>query len=474
MSALNFPDAPSPGQLFAPGPPAMGIWLWDGSKWVNGGGPNNYLLLNGGHLSNPGNLIIDGTLQVAGATTLAAATTVTINVSGAATLGSTLAVTGAATLGNTLAVSGATTLGGTLAVTGATTLGSATGITLPTADSSVGLATTAFVKAQPFAPAVAGGYLPLSGGTLTGNLNGTNATFSGNVIGNNSVQSNGVYFVNSSGWFYTPQNFVAGGAVAVSGQTGFNWQYSGGWMYTPNPLQAAGRIYSQGDIAAAGVLRVGGDGSGYYWQQNGGWMYTPNQLLVGGNTNTHEIQMNNNNLDGCSNAYVGGAVYLPNSSATGGWGYVYGWSNGYWVGFNASDLLYAYNNMSLAGGVYWTYCDERLKWDIQPATRDCLAAINAIELKRFDFTDEVMPSRTIKNYSATTPLKEYIYEDHPPRVKHSEVGFIAQQLRQHIPEAVQDPPPAGEYYFADLRPLIAHLIGAVQQLTKRLAAVEDK
>ena len=28
MSALNFPDAPSPGQVFA-------NWKWDGSKWIN-------------------------------------------------------------------------------------------------------------------------------------------------------------------------------------------------------------------------------------------------------------------------------------------------------------------------------------------------------------------------------------------------------------------------------------------------------
>lgn len=82
-----------------------------------------------------------------------------------------------------------------------------------------------------------GGNLGLAGSlTVPGSI-----TCTGNVVGNNSVQSNGVYFQNNSGWFYTPYNFFSAGAIGC-GNTSTYWQDNGGWMYSPNSVWAAGNL----------------------------------------------------------------------------------------------------------------------------------------------------------------------------------------------------------------------------------------
>ena len=79
----------------------------------------------GSTLDVSGATIVGGTVDVTGATALSS----TLDVSGATTVGGTMDVTGATALSNTLDVSGATTVGGTMDVTGATTLGSSLAVT---------------------------------------------------------------------------------------------------------------------------------------------------------------------------------------------------------------------------------------------------------------------------------------------------------------------------------------------------------
>lgn len=105
------------------------------------------------------------------------------------------------------------------------------------------------------------------------------------------------------------------------------------------------------------------------------------------------------------------------------------------------------DNLDL-GAIQVTPSDLRLKDNIQEISVDCLAAIKAIELRAYDMKE-----------TALTPEK------------HEPVGFIAQQLAEVIPEAVNAEPDPERMLSVQLMPLVAYLIGAVQQLSERLDAL---
>lgn len=63
-----------------------------------------------------------------------------------------------------------------LSVSGSTSLATATATTPATADNSTNIATTAWVRAQGYSTGAGGSFLPLSGGTISGNLSVTGAT----------------------------------------------------------------------------------------------------------------------------------------------------------------------------------------------------------------------------------------------------------------------------------------------------------
>lgn len=117
-----------------------------------------------------------------------------------------------------------------------------------------------------------------------------------------------------------------------------------------------------------------------------------------------------------------------------------------WAG--SPSTIWAYVDANLIGALQFAPSDERLKSNIVPANRDALAALRAVELYAFD-------------------------REHPlggdPR--HFEIGFIAQQLRKVIPEAVHELD-GGAMLSLDLLPLTAYLARAVQQLDERLERLE--
>lgn len=194
-----------------------------------------------------------------------------------------------------------------------------------------------------------GGYLPLTGGTLSGNLS------VGGVIALNATSG----AINANG------NITAG--AGLNSTTGF--ALGGG-----------------GTMGGPGCEYTGVAPGGHYFAfiYNGG---NPNLFVDGGNV-------------------------------------------GYWV-LSTSDL--------------------RLKSHITDISRDCLAAINAIALKQFD-------------------MESGVAGDEP---RHWDVGYIAQEVAEIMPDAV--PPAFGDGPLGvDLRSLCAHLIGAVQQLSGRLDALETR
>jgi hypothetical protein len=219
-----------------------------------------------------------------------------------------------------------------------------------TADNGTSIATTAYVKAQ-------GPFLPLAGGTLTGNLTAP-----------------GIHVTN---------NVIVDGPLSVGGQ------------FTAVGGTFSGNVFHNGACVVAYGIQY------------------PNYGLGSPATNI-------------------------------GLGYDYG--NGF---------LWIVANGVTAGYLGPVQCDERLKRDVRPISVDPLAALCRVQLKAF-------------NQLSTR-------NDPADGVRPRDVGFIAQQLREIIPNAVIEPPPGmeGERYLGlDLMPLVAYCVGAIQQLTARLEALE--
>lgn len=494
---MDYPNNPTYGQFFTSG---GFTWMWDGQKWASGlGAPVTSVAGRTGDVVLTHSDITDWAaatpfLPLAGGTI-----TGNLNVNGSLGIGVNLDVNGSIYTNSTISTP-QTITGGAVAASGSNAAlifyGRDTGQTWE------------WYAQSGSARLFYGGYGDLVSIDTGGNLNAVGQiTTNSNVIGNNSVQSNGVYFQNSGGAFYSPQSIYSGSEVRAAGATwtgGIYWQNNGGWMYTPWSLQTNGNFQCNASVTANGDVHVGsylylstgtlynpGDGWGYFngsfrcwdfqssnnvnaagelifggltWSNNGGWVYTGSGVWCA-NINTGPIQLNGNNING-------GATYYANGSAYGGWGIQFGWINGNWYAFAPTDAIYFYTNQGYVGGTYYDFCDERMKWNFKSVTRDCLTAINAIELKGFDFSEGPPQQRKVNPYE--TRPEYFIWEDLPRKVKHIETGFIAQQLREIIPEAVPDPPEEGAYLSVDMRPLVATLIGAVQQLTERLKVLEGR
>lgn len=126
--------------------------------------------------------------------------------------------------------------------------------------------------------------------------------------------------------------------------------------------------------------------------------------------------------------------------------------------FYGSGPAHLWIDTSDLGSINLTPCDERLKKNLEPPTVDALAAVNAIALKQFDW------------------LANDLVPEH-----HEDIGFTAQQLHEAIPNAVTVHEDEEQMLSVQLTPIVAHLIGAVQQLSAqnadlltRLAALEAK
>lgn len=94
---------------------------------------------------------------------------------------------------------------------------------------------------------------------------------------------------------------------------------------------------------------------------------------------------------------------------------------------------------------FFSTSDERLKQNIVPLA-DGLAAIDALRPVAFEWKTE--PGKKVK-------------------------GFIAQEVKDIIPEAVYDPKGEGEYAFCREN-LIPYMVAAIQELSKELKALKDK
>jgi len=147
---INFPDSPFVGQIYVPAG-VEASWLWDGQKW-NAATQGTYVLTSGGTIS--GNLAITGNLTVSGTTALTVATATAPPVNDNSTL-------------------------------------------VPTTSwvnvyvNTRGFATQTWVQQQGYltVASAAGAYLPLVGGSLSGNLNLTGASYTGGTLTTQAIHA---------------------------------------------------------------------------------------------------------------------------------------------------------------------------------------------------------------------------------------------------------------------------------------------
>ena len=99
--------------------------------------------------------------------------------------------------------------------------------------------------------------------------------------------------------------------------------------------------------------------------------------------------------------------------------------------------LYMFNN-NIYDTTIVNSSDARLKKNIKEYTGDALSLIDSIKLNSFD----------------------WIETD-----KHEDIGFIAQQLRDVVPDAVHEDDKTGRLYIKPMQ-LIPYLVGAVQELSR--------
>lgn len=323
--------------------------------------------------------------------------------------------------------------------------------------------------------------LRTSGGRLTGTLDGTNFNASGSVTAANIVLPGG--FTTSEGpnggwimaggqasyrFIHNPQvdpifywdnsqfqlfNIDSGGSISCAGAItigGLRLQNSGGTLTTAASIATSGNL-SGGAVISDGAVVI----NGIWLSNSAGWLSTGSPIRSDSDISSAA------NLHG--NAAIIGGITLQNSDGT------------LTVSTTVNAPMFQSPGMINTGGgilyngvgginyfafIWWggnPYCHvdglQQGWWQLTASSIDrkrnifdiecnCLGAINAIALKRFDMELGVVGD-----------------ESH-----HWECGYIAEQVREVIPDATPDVP-EGAPLGVDLRSLCAYLIGAVQQLT---------
>jgi len=188
-----------------------------------------------------------------------------------------------------------------------------------------------------------------------------------------------------------------------------------------------------------------------------------NAGLFGGMTATGNV-VSNSGIFGQSDQTLG--MYASGTTritvlGTGGYFWQYDTTNGNLTWMVASTLMWqfrtsdklSFNQLGTVGGngAYFNISDAAVKTDIVPATHG-LAHIQKLSPKTFKRTIESAQGR-------------------------EELGFVAQDVQQAIPEAVHDigDKATGETLLAvQLDPIVAALVNAVKELSAEVAALKAK
>jgi Chaperone of endosialidase len=260
-----------------------------------------------------------------------------------------------------------------------------------------------------------------SGGTYAGELRPTG----GNVV----VQRNG----NPSLCLYPPSQGYAGGMLLSGDNQIYICSMDGNGGYS-NWLA---RFPSGGGMHLNGGITYDPWGThSFAWQWDGTWIHG----LVDGSDvgllpNTNWV---NGNFVNTNNAIINGSgIKYP------------GAGGGNYIAFNNSgNILLVSSNGGYIGSVTLNTSDIALKRNMGPATRDALATLRKIGTYAYDM---VIPGTD-------------------GQTQRYDIGLIAQELEQLIPQAVTAGPTENDPKGIDVAPLVAYCIRAIQQIADRLDA----
>ena len=271
---------------------------------------------------------------------------------------------------------------------------------------------------------------------------------------------------------------------------GMNAQLGGGFFIQNFPAGAADQIAdapstifsidTAGNTTVTSALRINGGITYCYAPPNANchytlvdwngtirsyfyWEHTADQIIV-----THQSSGQNITIDSggfhTGNCTLAGNVNVW-GSGLGFPGIAYGTNNHFGFGWNnvvAGAATITVDNGGVAYGIA-NASDERMKESIGPSTFDCLSTVLELPLKQFRWKDIADPWQL----KAARAAKE------APIVP---VGVIAQEIHKIFPHGVQQGEDHDDHLGAvwglNQNAMISLLIGAVQQLTTRVADLE--
>jgi len=299
-----------------------------------------------------------------------------------------------------------------------------------------------------------GSFLPLAGGTVSGNIT-ANAHIVGPTGGYLTGDATYAYYVQDSGgwaWRYARANgtmqYVRGGDSAVL----FTIDGSGNGSVAQSWTVGLD-VNAQRNVVAAGTVQ-------------GGYVNST------GNVNANSSVTASVDISAARNISAGAALFAHGSNIVigpGGSGRVMQMAGGYYWDFNTTtgDAIWVmnnqqcwvmspldgrcYNNLAWVGGhgAYRDVSDERLKTDITPATVGLpeILAIEPINFHRLGPEGEVYPA--------------------------DEIGFSAQNVQPIIPEAVTE---AGiglpDALAVASEMILAAVVNAIKTLDQRITVLE--
>jgi hypothetical protein len=148
----------------------------------------------------------------------------------------------------------------------------------------------------------------------------------------------------------------------------------------------------------------------------------------------------------------------------------YGTGNGFAFGWGSVSAGLVAVSVDGGGAAYSiaNASDARLKTDIAPHAYDCLATVNAIPVHEFHWLDVGIDPWKLREARAQNRRAE-----EKPKVR---AGLVAQEIQAMFPEGVIEgnnfEDRLGKVWSLENTALFGLLIGAIQQLTARVAALE--